>query len=239
LGAVRILLADEQSLFREALRVVFDREPDLCVVAEASDSSGALAEAERVDPDVAIIDADLPAELRLRSIPPTGETLWSDSGLYTAQAIKQSLPGCGVLVLSPHEDGPTLISSLEAGATGYCPKTASFEELIEATRSVARGEMAIPRSMLAPLLTRLLARRNEQEANRRLFAKLTRREREVLALLARGENNESIARHLTISQDTARTHVQNILGKLGVHSRLAAAAIAVRHQLPHETAYSR
>src|SRR5919106_687622 len=148
---VRILLADGQSLFREAVKVVLESESDVEVVAEARDG-------------------------------------------------------------------------LEAGASGYLTKESPLAELIDAARAIHRGETLIPRRMLGALLARLIRRRREQDEALRRMSKLTRREKEVLALLAGGGDNDAIAQALVISPQTARTHIQNVLGKLGVHSRLEAAA---------------
>ncbi|HXY73178.1 MAG TPA: response regulator transcription factor [Actinomycetota bacterium] len=213
---VRILLADEQSLFREAVRVVLESEPDLRVVAEARDGAQALAEAERLEPDVALVDAGLP----------------NTDGLQATSEIRARVPGCRVLVLGTQEDDLlTLVGALESGATGYLTKECPLAELIDATRSVHRGETLVPPRMLGPLLSQLVHRRREQNEAVKLLEQLTRREKEVLALLADGAGNDRIAQELVISPETARTHIQNVLGKLGVHSRLEAAAFVVQNDV--------
>lgn len=215
---VRVLLADEQSLFREALRVVLESEDDLEVVAEARDGVQAVAEAERTQPQLAILDADLP----------------NCDGIGAAAMIRDRLPQCQVLVLAGSEDLRTLIEALEAGASGYLTKGAPLSELIRAARQVHRGETLIPPGMLGPLLAQFIRRRRVQgEAYKRL-ARLTRREREVLRYLADGASNEAIAQALVISPETARTHIQKVLGKLGVHSRLEAAAFVVQNEMRDE-----
>ncbi len=205
---IRVLLADEQSLFREALSLGLRRERRLEVVGEARDGLQAVSEAERSLPDVAILDADLP----------------NCDGIRATALIRQRVPGCRVLVVSGREDQQVLIAALQAGADGYLTKERPLTELIEATILVDRGEVAIPRHMLGPLLDDLLRRHSKQSEAIRRIAKLSRRERQVLALLAQGGDNDAIAQTLVISPQTARTHVQNVLGKLGVHSRLEAAA---------------
>ena len=216
---VRILLADEQSLFREAVRVVLESEPDLRVVGEARDGVQALAEAERLEPDVALVDASLP----------------NTDGLEATSQIRMRVPGCRVLVLGrQEEDLPTLVGALESGATGYLTKECPLAELIDATRSVHRGETLVPPRMLGPLLSQLVQRRREQSQAMKRVALLTKREKEVLALLADGAGNDRIAQALVISPETARTHIQNVLGKLGVHSRLEAAAFVVQNDMVDE-----
>lgn len=210
--SVRILLADRHALFREAMRTVFETEPDLRVVAEARSGLEALAEAERTLPNVVILDNDLPM---------------SDG--RTTSMIKERVPDCRVLVLSAKEDYRSLTEVLDAGANGYLTKEAPLAELIHATRAVHAGDTFVPSQMLGPLLSGLLRRKNDQDQASQLIARLTRREREVLILLVEGADNEGIARALVISPQTARTHIQNILGKLAVHSRLEAAAFVTQN----------
>ena len=210
---IRVLLADEQSLFRDAVKVVLSNEDDLIVVGEAGDGLQAVAEAERVQPDVALLDADLP----------------NCDGIRATQQISIRVPDCRVIVFSAQEDEQILVQSLEAGASGYLSKGAPLAELIEATRAVHRGEALVPPRMLGALLRRLIVRRRERDDALKRMAKLTRREREVLALVAQGADNDVIAQALVISPETARTHIQNVLGKLGVHSRLEAAAFVTQN----------
>lgn len=210
---IRILLADTHSLFRESVRAVIESEPDMVVVAEARDGGQLLVEAEGTRPHVAIVDAALP----------NGE------GIRAALALRDRVPGCQVLVLAEREDQSLLAEVVEAGASGYLTKDCPLKDLIDATRAVHRGEIVIPRWMLGALLGRLVMRRKERDEALRRMARLTRREREVLALLSDGADNESIARTLVISPETARTHVQNLLNKLDVHSRLEAAAFVMQN----------
>jgi two-component system NarL family response regulator len=210
---VRVLLADEQSLFREAVRVVLETQKDLEVVGEAHDGPEALSEAERSRPDVVLIDLGAsPVE-----------------GLHAISRISERVPGCRIIAMVPQEDLSTLIDALEAGASGYLAKDCPLAHLIHAVRAVCGGETLVPPRMLGPLLGRLIRRRREQEHALRRMSRLTPREREVLALLAEGADTDSIARSLVISPETARTHIQNLLGKLGVHSRVEAAAFVVRN----------
>ena len=206
---IRILIADEHALFREAMRVVLENQADLKVLAEAGDGLNAISEAERTRPDVALLDADLP----------------NCNGVRATYLIKERVPECRILVLATHENQAQLIAALEAGATGYLTKDRPLAELIEAARDVYRGETRIPRGMLGALLSRLIVRRREQDVALRRTAQLTKREKEVLALLADGADKHAIAQALVISPQTARTHIQNVLAKLRVHSRLEAVAL--------------
>ncbi|MGH2784268.1 MAG: response regulator [Actinomycetota bacterium] len=215
---IKVLLADEQILFREAARVVIESEPDLEVVAEVGDGLSAASEAERTRPDVAFLSVDLPG----------------CDGIRAAALIRERTGSCGVVVLAPDDDFQTLIASLEAGVGGFLTKDCALTELIEAARAVSRGETLIPRQMLGPLLARLIRRRRQQDEALTMIERLTRREREILALLAQGADNQTIAQQLVISPETARTHIQKVLGKLRVHSRLEAAAFVMKHGLLEE-----
>jgi DNA-binding NarL/FixJ family response regulator len=220
---VRVLIADEHSLFLEAMKVALENEPKLEVVAEARDGLQAAAEAERVQPDVAVVDAKLP----------------NGDGIRATTLIREAAPSCRVLVLSNEEDLTVLVAALQAGANGFLTRGAPLEELLEATMTVHRGHAYVPQRVLGDLLSWLLFRREKQGEALRRAAKLTRREREVLGILAEGGNNDAIAQALVISPQTARTHIQNVLSKLGVHSRLEAAAFVRRNDLVEELAGAR
>lgn len=206
---VRILLADEQALFREAVRLALEGEDDFEVVAEARDGLQAVAEAERTSPRVALLDALLP----------------KSDGIQTAWLIRQRVPGCEVVIVSDREDHRLLEQALEVGVRGFVTKLSAMSELLRVTRAVHRGETLVPSRMLGDLLGGLMRRRHGQDEAYRRVSRLTRREREVLQLLVDGSGTEAIADALVISPQTARTHIQNILAKLGVHSRLEAAAL--------------
>jgi DNA-binding NarL/FixJ family response regulator len=130
----------------------------------------------------------------------------------------------------------TLIAGLESAATGFLTKDSPLAELIEAARLVHEGETLVPRRMLGTLLSQLIRRKREQDDAVRRLNRLTRRDREILGLLAGGADNHFIARELVISPETARTHIQKVLTKLGVHSRLEAAAFALQNGLMDDLA---
>jgi DNA-binding NarL/FixJ family response regulator len=202
-----ILLADRQAVFREAVRSALEAQPGMVVVAEAGSSDQTVAEAGRTRPDVVLLDADLPIE-----------------GLALAcAAIKERSPESNVLVLAARESPEALLQAVEGGAIGYLAKDRPVSELIDATRATGQGDVRIPSHMLAGLLARLIGRLQQQRDVLQRLSRLTRREKEVLWLLVHGGDNETIARDLFISPETARTHIQHILSGLGVHSRLEAA----------------
>jgi DNA-binding NarL/FixJ family response regulator len=215
---VRVLLADSQSLFREAVRAILDDEDDLEVVGEARAGDEAVLQAGRVRPHVALVDAELPVH----------------DGVETTRLIAGQVPDCRVLVLAGGGEEDVLDRAIEAGAQGFLPKESPLVELISAVRAIHRGETIVPPLMLGPLLHRLIDRRREQEEAHQILSRLTNRERQVLGLLAVGADSASIAEELVISPETSRTHIQNILKKLGVHSRLEAAAFAIQNGMVQE-----
>ena len=217
---LRILLADRQSLFRDAVKVVLDEQPGFDVVGVAADGMEAIAEAERALPDVAVVDA----------------ALANGDGVQATREITSRVPGCRVLVLGADDDEDLLISCIEAGALGFVSKVAPLVELIDAARAIHRGEACIPAHMLGALIGELVRRRRGRDDAMHQVSRLTTREREVLALLVEGRDNDGIAQVLVISPQTARTHVQNVLTKLGVHSRLEAVAFVRGTDLQEELA---
>ena len=205
-------------MFRDAVRLVLSNGTDLSVVAEARYGLQAVAEAERSQPDIALVEANLP----------------NCDGIRTTAMIRERVPDCRILVLSGEEDHRILFNALEAGASGYLTKEYPLAELIEAARALHRGETLVPPRMLGPLLSTLFHRRSEQNEALRRVAKLTRREQEVLSLVAEGADNDDVAQALVISPQTVRTHIQNVLAKLGVHSRLEAAAFVLKNGIHSE-----
>lgn len=212
---IRVILADEQSLSREAIRAILERESGLRVVGVASDGLEAVAEARRHRPDVVILTNSLP----------------NCDGVQATRRIRVHVPETKILFLSAVEDSELLLSAFQAGANGFLTKNCALGDLIKATTAIHRGEAQVPPRMLSTLIQHLMGRRQQQQESLQLLARLTRREREVLALLSDGGDNETIARTLVISPQTARTHVQNVLAKLEVHSRLAAVAFATQRSV--------
>ena len=211
---INVLIADEHSLFRQAVRSALETEHDLTVVAEAADGLEAVEAAGMFAPDIALIDTDLP----------------KCNGIDATRTVRERVPGCKVLVLSNHQDGAALFDAMQAGASGYLTKAIPLAKLIEAARAVLRGETIVP-AMLGDLLSQLVQSKEQQNDVVRRLSRLTRREREVLALLVEGADNDVVAQRLVISPETARTHIQNILGKLDVHSRLEALALVLRNNI--------
>lgn len=209
---IRILLVDDHASFRQPLAFMLNREPDFTVVAQA----GSLAEARGLlheEIDVAVVDLVLPDG--------NGATLVRD--LRTANSHSQ------VLVLTASVDRRDLARAVESGASGVMNKSARIEEIISAIRGLSSGEQLMSPRELVDLL-RLAVQQREQNRDAELaLGRLTPREREVLQALAEGLNDREIGQQLHVSTETVRTHMVNILGKLGVESRLQALVYALRH----------
>jgi DNA-binding NarL/FixJ family response regulator len=208
---IRLLLIDDHAAFRQPLGYLLDRQPDMTVVGQA----GTVADARELtgEADVAILDVGLP----------------DGSGLDLMPSFRERAPRPQVLVLTATEDPETHATAIEAGAAGVLVKWVGIDEIVAAVRRVASGESLMTRQEIAEML-RLAGRAREQRKEvRAAFSSLTSREREVLEGLAEGLSDKDLARQLGISDHTARVHVTNILGKLGVDSRLQAVVKAVRH----------
>jgi two-component system nitrate/nitrite response regulator NarL len=210
-----ILVADRECVFREALGMALRAEPGLEVIGEIGDLEVAVAEVKRTSPDVVLLAADLP----------------NGNLAEAVSMLRESSTRSRVFVLAEERDDDVLAEVLEAGASGYETKETTLSDLIEAVRTVGRGGFSAPGSMISTLLSGLVDRRRRHDEALRRLSQLTRRERQVLAMLARCGDTNRIAKDLVISPETARTHIQNVLGKLGVHSRIEAAAFVLENQI--------
>jgi DNA-binding NarL/FixJ family response regulator len=211
----RLLLVEDHVSFRQTLALVFEGEPDFEVVAQA----GSVAEARRVmggrEADLGVVDLSLP----------DGE------GIELIEDLREANPLFAALVLTASLDKAEHARAVEAGAAGVLHKSADVDEILDATRRLATGETLLSPEELVELLRIAGQSREEEREARASIEQLTRREREVLYALAEGLSNKQIAERLHMSVDTERTHMMNILSKLGVHSRLQALLFAARHGL--------
>jgi DNA-binding NarL/FixJ family response regulator len=218
---VQVLIIDDQPLVREGLISILTSVPEIEVIGEASSGMEGVELARRIRPDIALMDIEMPGEL---------------DGLAATRLLKASCTDCDVLMLTFHDGQEYLRQAIRSGASGYITKDMSRSELINAVLTVARGGSLVNPSMLRSFILDLAQdeQKNQSMAAKvhgpeiDLLAQLTRREREVLALIGEGMNNQAIAQKLTISQDTVKTHVRSILEKLGVNDRTQAAVLAVR-----------
>lgn len=208
---IRVLLVEDHLMFAQSLARVLETEADIEVVdvvvrvAECADAVRDLR------PDVVLMDYRLP----------------DGDGVRATIALRAEFPGLCVVMLTGMADDTVLVHAIEAGCAGFVSKEEPAMRVVEAVRAAATGEAVVPPALLTSLLPRL------RRDYRGVGDDLTRREVEVLDLMASGRSNKEIAAHLGLSNHTVRNHVSNLLAKLGAHSRLEAVAIAVREGVIH------
>jgi NarL family two-component system response regulator LiaR len=212
MGKIRVLIADNHPVFREGLSRLFQEEEDLECVATAQDGKEAVMLAQKLQPDVAIIDVNMP------------ET----SGIEAVKQIKKACPNTGILMLSAYKYSHYVISSIQAGADGYLVKNIPRQKLVEAIRLIHTGQGVFNLEASSGVLRRLVTRANGISTSHTI---LHDRELEVLKLVARGMTNKQIANELNISENTVGTHLVKIFRKLGVQSRTEAILYALREGL--------
>jgi DNA-binding NarL/FixJ family response regulator len=205
---IRLLLVDDQALFREGLRTLLSVYPELNVVGEAANGEEALQQAEILRPDVVLMDLRMPIL----------------DGVTATRRLKQTRPSSRVIILTTFDDDEYVFDGLRAGAVGYLLKDVSSEKLVEAIRTTARGESFLQPNIAAKLVAEF-ARMDETAVPpaQQLVEPLSQRELEILALLAEGASNKEIAAELFIAEGTVKNHVTNILSKMGVRDRTQAA----------------
>jgi DNA-binding NarL/FixJ family response regulator len=209
---IRILIADDHAVVRSGLRALLSADPDLEVVGEAEDGMEALRLAATLRPDMVLLDITMPPE----------------NGIETAKRLKQEHPQLGVLFLTMHEDEGLLHEALRAGAAGYVIKRAEEAEIVQAIHAASRGDIYVHPAMTRALLHQPVT--TEQRRGSPADA-LTRRELEVLRLLAKGNTNRQIADLLGLSVRTVENHRANLMGKLGLVSRVELVNYAEEHDL--------
>lgn len=200
-GPIRLLIADDHPIVRDGLRGIFDADPGVDVVGEAEDGARAVALAVALEPDVVLMDLRMPG---------------TDGVTAIRELTTRGVPS-RVLVLTTYDTDSDVLPAIEAGATGYLLKDAHADELSRAVRAAARGESVLAPSVATKLLGRVRGPAREP---------LSRRELDVLALIARGSTNKECAGRLFISEATVKTHLLHIYAKLDVNDRAAAVAAA-------------
>lgn len=208
---IRVLIADDHGIVRKGIRALLATETDIVVVGEAEDGRQAVTEAERLRPDIILMDLVMPEV----------------DGIEAIRQIKSRQLEVRILVLTSFAADDKVFPAIKAGALGYLLKDSGPEELVRAIHQVYRGE-----SSLHPMIARRLLQELSRPADQPPSPEpLTERELEVLQLVAQGRSNQDIADYLVISEATVRTHVSNILGKLHLASRTQAALYALRQGL--------
>ena len=210
---IRVLFVEDHQLLADALAALLGREADIEVVGVARTVAEAkVMSKERLD--VVLMDYHLP----------------DGTGAEATRAIKARWPGARVVMVTALTDDETVLESIQAGADGYLTKDRAAEDVVNAVRAAHAGETLLPRSVIVEIARRVAAAR-ERGDERRIVEPLTPRELEVLRALTEGLSTPEICDKLFIAPNTLRTHVQNIMGKLRVHSKLEAVAFALRYRL--------
>ena len=206
---MRVLIADDHGIVRSGLRLLLEREPDIEVVAEASDGVEARDLAIRERPDLAILDVRMPKL----------------TGLQATREIREQVPDAAVLILSMHDDERYLFEALKAGASGYVLKRQADVDLLDAVRAVQRGEPFLTPDAQRALIKDVLDRGSEQADE------LTPREQEVVKLVAEAHTNREIAEILHLAEKTVESHRANAMRKLGMRDRVELVRYAIRRGL--------
>ena len=215
----RVLIVDDHPIFRHGVRYTLEASGEFEVVGEAADGQKAIQVAEQLNPDVMLVDINLPGL----------------NGLEVARVVRRRLPQTALIILTVYEDDEQLFNAIKVGAAAYSPKDISPDQLLQITRLVAQGHYLINENVLSrPFVTsRVLKQFRElasvEQEGHMVFAPLTGREVEILDCIARGRSNKQIAMDLNISDQTVKNHITAILRKLNVNDRTQAVIYAMRH----------
>ncbi|MBP2582660.1 DNA-binding NarL/FixJ family response regulator [Streptomyces sp. PvR006] len=233
MARIRVLVVDDHRVFAESLAAALAAEPDVDVAAAGSGPAAlrclerGAAEGRRFD--VLLVDAELgagPAGSVARAVPDDAEG--AVDGISLVAGVRGVQPAVRTVVLAEKDDPHRAALALQAGASGWVAKDCSLQRLLAVVRGVLRDETHLPPALLTGVLRELTAARKHRTDSERLVESLTPREREVLRCMVAGLGRKAVAERLFLSPHTVRTHMQNVLGKLGVHSTLAAVALARR-----------
>jgi DNA-binding NarL/FixJ family response regulator len=215
---IKLLLADDHAMVRKGLQMFLSTQSDLCIVGEASNGQEAIDRTNELSPDMILMDLHMPIL----------------DGIEVTKQLKQSHPNVKVIVLTSFSDEDHVLPAIRAGAKGYLLKDIEPDELVRAIRRVWQGQVELHPDAAVRLMNLLSTQdadhNNEDTAASRL-AELTKREMEVLRLIAAGKSNKEIGDRLTITEKTVKTHVSHVLDKLGLADRTQAAIFAVKHGL--------
>ncbi|MFE2328834.1 LuxR C-terminal-related transcriptional regulator [Streptomyces sp. NPDC059385] len=244
MARIRVLVVDDHRIFAESLAAALAAEPDVDVSAAGSGPAAlrclerAVAEGRRFD--VLLVDADLAAAagapgasgpsggVPAQREPGSGAAPPGPDGIALVATVRGAHPGVRTVVLAERDEARRAAHALQAGASGWVAKDCSLSRLLAVIRGVLREETHLPPALLTGVLRELTAARKHRTDSERLVESLTPREHEVLRCMVAGLGRKDVAARLFLSPHTVRTHMQNVLGKLGVHSTLAAVALARR-----------
>ncbi|HEZ3227022.1 TPA: response regulator transcription factor [Neisseria meningitidis] len=211
---IKIILIDDHTLFRSGIKSLLSRQHDFEVIGEAADGLSGIKMINRLQPDVVLLDLDMP-------------------GMNGREALSQIIsinPQQAVIMLTVSEDNDGLTECMRIGARGYLLKNINADFLLESIRKAAEGDNVFSPEMTAKLVKSLISPQPAQGTQ--ALSSLTPRELEILGYLAAGHSNKIIARHLDLAESTVKVHVQNLLRKLNLSSRVQAAVYAIRHNVP-------
>jgi two-component system, NarL family, nitrate/nitrite response regulator NarL len=212
---IRILIVDDHTLFRSGVKLLLKRQVDFEVVGEAGDALEGIKRAKQLRPDVVLLDLHMPGTSGLEAIP----------------LLKDEVPDAEIIMLTVSEDADCLLEALRAGARGYLLKNIETAFFVDSIRRVVVGESVISQQMTSRLADAMRSTSSKVVGAEDGLGKLTPREREIIVMLAHGYSNKKIARTLDLAESTVKIHVQGILRKLNLSSRVQAAVFAVEHGL--------
>ncbi|HSO27282.1 MAG TPA: response regulator transcription factor [Anaerolineales bacterium] len=215
MSKIKLLLADDHAVVRSGLRMLVEAQPDMEIIAESENGRETIEKVLALRPDVVLMDIEMPGM----------------NGIEATRNIKERAPETAVLALTMYEDDQYFFEMLKAGAAGYIPKRAAPDALVNAIRTVQRGEVFLYPSMAAYLVEDYLQRDEEPTDDDVDLADLTPREKEVLVLIAEGLTNSEISDKLTISVKTVDRHRENIMRKLNIHNRIDLVKYALKKGL--------
>jgi DNA-binding NarL/FixJ family response regulator len=211
-GPIRVLVVDDQPVFTEMLRVVLDMQPDIEVVGMAFTGEEGLQAALEMKPDVLLVDYHMPGM----------------TGLDVIQELKAAGQEVITVVLTADTDEAVMAGAIAAGAAGYITKQQALNEVVQAVRSASEGEPVVPPFMIPRILSHFHRQQQKEQQADLLRERLSAREIQILEQLARGRSNEEISEIFVLSPNTVRTHIHNIIKKMGVHSKLQATTLALQ-----------
>jgi two-component system, NarL family, nitrate/nitrite response regulator NarL len=212
---IRILIIDDHTLFRSGVSLLLKRQAGFEVVGEAGDSLEGVKRAKQLKPDVVLLDLHMPGTSGLEAIP----------------LLKDEAPESEIIMLTVSEDTDCLLEALQAGARGYLLKNIETDFLVDSIRRAVAGESIMSQQMTSRLADAMRSTTTKLASAENGLGKLTPREREIIIFLAHGDSNKKIARTLDLAESTVKIHVQGILRKLNLSSRVQAAVFAVENNL--------
>jgi NarL family two-component system response regulator LiaR len=215
LTPIRVIVVEDHRMFAEAVELLLTGEEGIDMIGAVGSGEEALELIRSDQPDVALVDFDLPGI----------------DGIQTTRLIKEMSPATQVVIITAFQEPAIVAGAIEAGASGFIPKTQAAEDLLEVVRKAGAGEMVLPPGDIASVLLKLQQAQASRSEADTLLARLTTREIEILEVIAEGKSTQEVASALHISPLTVQTHVKNILAKLEVHSKLEAVTFALRQGL--------